>query len=171
MFLSKTIAERIEEIYNNSVAAGGIFVLQKTVNPIAAGNTNLFSIGTGGSIRIISLSGVVNGAIQSLQCMVKLVASTPAGDRDICVALDLNAASIFSLLTITGIIAEGVSPADAMLLEAEGSAISQANDFIVGNASSTGYIVMNNNNDERSGSIVWYCVYQKLSSSAAFAAV
>lgn len=83
--------------------SSGLITSTTALLPTDSGATSLFTI-TGGNVEIVSIVGEIGVAIQAATCNTKLVYN-PTGtgtSSDICAVLDLTAAAVGILLSLTG---------------------------------------------------------------------
>jgi len=134
---------------------------KKTLSSVPTGDTNLFTVSSG-LVRLIDIVGYITTQIQAQQTEVKLVHSaTGGGDTDMCAALDINAATQYKMLTITGTFANAMNLSATTGCKAGG----QAAAVIL----SPGTIKLNSG-AASTGAIEWHVLYQPITIGAKIAA-
>jgi hypothetical protein len=154
-----SIIERLEYIQSNMDAvANAPGVVSKALTSISNGSTTLFNYT--GSIRIKSIIGRVTTIMETKTQNTKLsVVSDALTAVDICANVDLTAASVGTLLSITG------TAANAMVASANGAiAPGQANSVIA--TCTTSGIIKMVAGAANTGAITWYINWEPLSSDA-----
>jgi hypothetical protein len=127
------------------------------------GVKTIFSFQNGGTyfgpfmpVRIIQIFGIVTTLVGAVANATKLQALMDALTAvDLCATLDINAAAVGSIMSITGTLA------NAMALNANGVIIGQAGSILLSGGQSTGIIRVNcAGSDGGTGKVAWYIMAQ-----------
>jgi hypothetical protein len=155
-----SILERLE--YIQATVLPGRRTATKTLSTIANGNTTLFNFT--GSVRITNIIGVVTTLMQTKTQNTKLsIVADSLTAVDVCANVDLTAAAVGTLLSITG------TAADAMVASANGAIAPGQAGGIVATCITSGIIKMVAG-AANTGAIKWIVQYEPLTSDGAITA-
>lgn len=103
----------------------GVRVDRATANLPQTATGSLFTV-TGGRVLVTSIVGQVTTVVQTQANNTKLVATPTVGTvNDLCAVLDLTAAAVGSLLSVTGLVS------DALVKSTGGAIATQRNGIVV----------------------------------------
>jgi hypothetical protein len=154
-----SMIERLEYIQANmNAVANAPVVVSKAQSTIANGSTTLFNFT--GTIRIKSIVGRVTTILETKTQNTKLAITSDAlTPVDICANVDLTAAAVGTLLTITG------TAANAMVASANGVVAPGQAGQVYATCTTSGIIKVVAG-AANTGAITWYLNWEPLSSDA-----
>lgn len=158
-----SIIERIEYIQTNmNAVAAAPGIVSKTLATVANGSTTLFNFT--GAIKILDIVGIVTTIMETKTQNTKLsIVSDSLTAVDICANVDLTAAAVGTLLSITG------TAANAMVASTNGAvAPGQASKAIA--VCTTSGIIKMVAGAANTGAITWYVKWEPLSAGATLTA-
>ena len=153
--LELAAAKAVSIIPLGSARADGAYVAQRALSTLpTTGDLSLFTIT--GKVEILQIVGEVTTVVQT-QANASLIKINPTvgADVDLCAALDISAAAVGTLLTVTGTVG------DAMIATASGGVGSQALGLIV-----TAGILELECAATNTGAIKWTVVYKAVDPGA-----